>query len=151
MKIEHTPEPWSIEYVEIEVDSFHTDMYPTLQANGMPIVSDEGFGTSSVDYANAERIVACINACAGIDNKVLTHAGVVQRGELGDVIRQRDILLGALKDLLIDVKISQNNMRDAEKTDSRWEGCADAIQPRVDSAQAALDFVNNVNKGGQHA
>lgn len=136
MKTKHTPEPWGA----------GTEVYMSAKAgeiHGPAFVYPHGHH-QDLCIANAQRIVACVNACAGIDNETLIHAGVVQRGELGDVIRQRDILLEALKELLIDVKISQNNMRDAEKTDSRWEGCADVIQPRVDSAQAALDFVNNV-------
>ncbi|MBP2230770.1 hypothetical protein J2847_004079 [Azospirillum agricola] len=44
----------------------------------------------------------------------------------------------ALDQLLIDVAIAQGNMRDAAKRDHRWEGCAEAIQPRVDAARAAL-------------
>ena len=47
-------------------------------------------------------------------------------------------MLAALEDLLIDMTIAQNNMRDAAKRDSRWEGCAEAIQPRVDAARAAI-------------
>jgi hypothetical protein len=51
---------------------------------------------------------------------------------------QRDRLAEALRELLTDVVIAQGNMRDAAKRDPRWEGCAEAIQPRVDAARAAL-------------
>jgi hypothetical protein len=47
-------------------------------------------------------------------------------------------LLEALDELLTDMMIAQGNMRDAAKHDSRWEGCAEAIQPRVDAARAAI-------------
>lgn len=47
-------------------------------------------------------------------------------------------LVGALEDLLIDMKIAQSNMRSAAKRDPSWEGCAETIQPRVDAAVAAL-------------
>jgi len=47
-------------------------------------------------------------------------------------------LLAALKELVIDVRIAQGNMRAAAMTDSKWEGCAEAIQPRVDAALAAI-------------
>ncbi|MGO3714167.1 hypothetical protein [Alcaligenes aquatilis] len=53
---------------------------------------------------------------------------------INDASRLRD----ALDDLLTDMVIAQGNMRDAAKHDSRWEGCAEAIQPRVDAARAAL-------------
>lgn len=47
-------------------------------------------------------------------------------------------LLEALEELITDTVIAQRNMRDAAKRDPRWEGCADAIQPRVDKARAAI-------------
>ena len=52
--------------------------------------------------------------------------------------RDNKRLAEALRDLLIDVTLAQSNMRRAAKTDPRWEGCAEAIQPRVDAALAAL-------------
>ena len=45
----------------------------------------------------------------------------------------------ALRQLLTDMFIAQGNMRDAAKRDPAWEGCAEAIQPRVDAARAALE------------
>jgi len=47
-------------------------------------------------------------------------------------------LVTVLRELLTDMIIAQDNMRDAAKRDPRWEGCAEAIQPRVDAARAAL-------------
>lgn len=47
-------------------------------------------------------------------------------------------LLAALEDLAIDMKIAQGNMRIAAIRDPKWEGCAEAIQPRVDAAEAAI-------------
>lgn len=47
-------------------------------------------------------------------------------------------LLNALKELTIDMKIAQGNMRIAAIRDLKWEGCAEAVQPRVDAADAAI-------------
>ena len=47
-------------------------------------------------------------------------------------------LLEAMRELLTDMKIAQRNMRNAAKRDPAWEGCAEAIQPRVDAAIAAI-------------
>lgn len=47
-------------------------------------------------------------------------------------------LLAALEQLVVDAVIAQGNMRDAAKRDLRWEGCAEAIQPRIDAARAAI-------------
>ena len=48
------------------------------------------------------------------------------------------LLADALSELLTDMRIAQANMRHAAKRDPSWEGCAEAIQPRVVAAQAAL-------------
>lgn len=45
----------------------------------------------------------------------------------------------ALRQLLTDMVIAQGNMRDAARRDPAWKGCAEAIQPRVDAARAALE------------
>ena len=47
-------------------------------------------------------------------------------------------LLEALVELLTDMEIAQGNMLDAAKRDPKWQGCAEAIQPRVDKAIAAI-------------
>ena len=47
-------------------------------------------------------------------------------------------MLEALREILLDMEIAQKNMRDAAKKDPRWDGCAEAIQPRVDAARAAI-------------
>lgn len=47
-------------------------------------------------------------------------------------------MLEALQEILLDMEIAQKNMRDAAKKDPRWDGCAEAIQPRVDAARAAI-------------
>lgn len=60
-----------------------------------------------------------------------------QRGLL-DGKTQRDELLTALQELLTDMVIAQGNMRHAAKRDTSWEGCAEAVQPRVDAARAAI-------------
>ena len=51
-------------------------------------------------------------------------------------------LIEAHRELLTDVSIAQANMRRAVAYDPKWEGCAEAIQPRVDAAKAALNRVS---------
>lgn len=51
-------------------------------------------------------------------------------------------LIAAHRELLTDVSIAQANMRRAAAYDPKWEGCAEAIQPRVDAAKAALNRVS---------
>jgi hypothetical protein len=47
-------------------------------------------------------------------------------------------LLEALRELLTDMVIAQANMRSAARRDASWDGCSNAIQPRVDAALAAI-------------
>lgn len=93
------------------------------------------------------RLAACWNVCDGISTEALQFVGQdLLDGEvkplcdkLAEVLSQRDELLAALRQLLLDMVIAQGNMRDAAKRDPKWEGCAEAIQPRVDAAIAAID------------
>ena len=66
---EHTPEPWAV------IETEHKKIsYIEVLANGYsPICRVFRKGKSGIKYtlpqkANAERIVACVNACAGIKN-----------------------------------------------------------------------------------
>ena len=97
MTSKHTPEPWHIGAMEsgqVAIDA----------ANGSEI-------TGWLDPDDARRIVACVNACAGLDTEYLETVGLpefagkqlcadmVQR-ELDAVIAQRDQLLAALGSLM---------------------------------------------------
>jgi hypothetical protein len=53
------------------------------------------------DAANAARIVACVNACAGIDNEVLLDDGVRKMRE------DRDELLKQLTETQQDLELAQ--------------------------------------------
>lgn len=111
---------------------------------GMVNFSAEFTGLFSSDIeeaeANARRLVACWNACEGISTDNLENNQPVKwlAQQYNNAIKQRDELMEALRELLVDVSISQANMRDAAKRDQRWEGCAEAIQPRVDAAHAVI-------------
>lgn len=87
---EHTKEPWNHSGDEVK----------TADGN---LIAVTLLGTSLIEnQANARRIVACVNACAGIDTEVLEkHAG--QQGLMiylmSDLVKQRDELLAAAKNL----------------------------------------------------
>lgn len=96
----HTPEPWRAfnngEGV-VGVGTDHSDVCWTRIEEGGWLNSDR---TIDTDYENARRIVACVNACAGIDTELLeiiedndkTLAGVI-----ANVEKQRDELLASLE------------------------------------------------------
>jgi hypothetical protein len=79
----HTPEPWNYDTDSMEIYSLET-------AEEV----DEGHA------ANARRIVAAVNACAGIDTVQLEMLDVVAAlDSLNKVRAQRDELLAAAKNL----------------------------------------------------
>ena len=96
----HTPEPWRAfnnGQGVVGVSTDRSDVCWTRIADGSWLDSDK---TIDADYENARRIVACVNACAGIDTELLeiiedndkTLAGVI-----ANVEKQRDELLAAIK------------------------------------------------------
>ena len=95
----HTPEPWrSFNNGQgiVGVSTDRSDVCWTRIEKGGWLDSDR---TIDTDYENARRIVACINACAGIPTYQLTaeNDNPTNLGEVIDAIRdQRDILLAAL-------------------------------------------------------
>lgn len=117
----HTPEPWRAfnngEGV-VGVGTDHSDVCWTRIEEGGWLDSDR---TIDTDYENARRIVACINACAGIDTELLeiiedndkTLAGVI-----ANVEKQRDELLAALEGMLF---IDADNQRGNDDEDVCYE------------------------------
>lgn len=99
----HTPEPWSIgRYDEISAstsDNFGGRI--NLVGVSTPITAGPDMDEAK---ANARRIVACVNACAGINTENLEQNKPLLSGlrSLNDRIRnaerQRDQLLAALKE-----------------------------------------------------
>ena len=92
MKTEHTPEPWATNGTRIESEHSHG-----WANDGWIIAGLEGPDAE----ANARRIVACVNVCAGIPTEVL------ERYKLGVIgvdykltKQQRDKLLAACDALL---------------------------------------------------
>lgn len=79
---QHTPEPWQADVSDLESDvgedieisapeagvhiALVTTCWPTETEDDIVVQYDEGKGK-----ANARRLVACVNACRGIDNYIL--------------------------------------------------------------------------------
>jgi len=96
---EHTNEPW------VAVDAI---IYPSNGLEGGEDWIADTRGTA-LEGENARRIVACVNACAGVATEFLeNNARVVVLGppiadRFAELERQRDELLAAAKNLC-DVK-----------------------------------------------
>lgn len=99
----HTKEPWTLETVGDKCKHFcpakdgMSILTVALEYND--IDQDPTYFGAVYSQDDARRIVACVNACAGIDNETLDMPGT-----LADLIKyqeaQRDDLLEALKVLV---------------------------------------------------
>ena len=103
----HTPEPWRAfnnGQGVVGVSTDRSDVCWTRIEEGGWLDSDR---TIDIDYENARRIVACVNACAGIptellnDSKCWAEAGVETatslRKQIATLTRQRDLAVKALR------------------------------------------------------
>ena len=107
-EIKHTPEPWiAVPGKRHDPEVIITTQYRLDQSKGEICGMDVEFTGPHGDEqkANARRIVACVNACAGIDTELLeiiedndkTLAGVI-----ANVEKQRDELLAAIEAIAIN-------------------------------------------------
>lgn len=112
---EHTKEPWTTNGVRIESTNEHG------WANDGWIVGDCD-GPDAL--ANARRIVACVNACKGIDTKFLEEAllaGAEPALYAHTLMQQRDELLAALKPIAVSGEISAKIIADARAAITKVE------------------------------
>ena len=93
----HTPEPWE------SVTPCHGECCWRLQsATGDEYGHKEEISSPEMSEANARRIVAAVNACAGIRTEALerrAHLLKAYDDDLATVIKQRDKLLAALTEI----------------------------------------------------
>lgn len=94
-KTEHTPGPWEWSKHKFNSQPFEGTLeqecgiYPPLGESG-PVAIASG-------EANARRIVACVNACAGIGTEYLEHFGGTTFNDFKRVKEQRDELVVELE------------------------------------------------------
>jgi hypothetical protein len=122
----HTPEPWLI--------GAYNGRYEIVgePESGEMIVRTierrKDVGGLEVELANARRIVACVNACAGITSEELEwiarSGGMLgPRADIERIAKQRDQLLAALKSLRDGSRIdSAGNTNDDSLDDIRQHG-----------------------------
>lgn len=91
----HTPEPWEWSKHRFNSPPFEGTLekecgiYPPLGESG-PVAIASG-------EANARRIVACVNACAGLANEQLDRVVKNPLSSYRELMQQRDELLAALE------------------------------------------------------
>ena len=101
MSQQHTPEPWRVfshswSNTSVLADGFDHAICG-LDINHATEESQES--DEALMGANARRIVACVNACAGLTTEILEHSGVVRDliGQNASLTKQRDELMKALE------------------------------------------------------
>lgn len=100
----HTPEPWKINHDDsTEEWSIVTNQHGSIVANVNEETGPELAGSIPVmrkmpGMENARRIVACVNACAGVSNGELAMTTMsVVLARINEAEQQRDELLAALE------------------------------------------------------
>ena len=89
----HTPEPWSYDL------SDGCDLRIYSETNSNIVYGCGCCGSPNCEDADARRIVACINACAGISTEQLECPGGNVAKVAGRLMKQRDELLAALTEI----------------------------------------------------
>jgi hypothetical protein len=103
--MKHTPEPWEFKDTEMKITGAGDWFGLQVIANVSPKMSfTKGMGTQC---ANAARIVACVNACAGMDDPA---------GEIERLRAEREQLLAALEDFVTDYHLWQSGQENSPET-----------------------------------
>ncbi len=109
-----SPLPWSVR----QIGQYHTDEYlgvEIVDANGEVVADNQKFYPTTITEANARRIVACVNACAGLSAGLLESSGDIasaakeQARHVASVERQRDQLLSSLEMVRGDINWMLNS------------------------------------------
>jgi hypothetical protein len=108
---EHTKEPWVVRELELYEGGSGIEI---VGADGYDVANNQTYYPKAITEANARRIVAAVNACAGISTEQLenppnstqlfasiagrlTSNNMKLRDDLSDVTAQRNQLLAALE------------------------------------------------------
>jgi hypothetical protein len=91
---EHTKEPW--DYVEGKT-LIHIESIPDGHSHIASVPRN--------NEANARRIVACVNACAGLDIEILEAITTSFSEEYSDMLKQRDKLLEVLAVITLNATV----------------------------------------------
>ena len=71
--VAHSPEPWYVENTSLGLTSYiHAPLHKIIADTGLSVTGKGG--SEQLAEANARRIVACVNLCAGFDTEALKDA-----------------------------------------------------------------------------
>lgn len=101
--MEHTKEPWHVAEESFDNDGIQESVIRGMQGRAaIAVTIDFGPNNPLMREANARRIVACVNACAGIPTEHL-EVGPLALATL-PIIKHRDQLLSTLQDIANSAK-----------------------------------------------
>jgi hypothetical protein len=126
MTAQHTPEPWVAGFglIEESEEVMFGIGLPTLPTWTPIAILSTQRKLNATDTANAERIVTCVNACAGISNEALQQKGM---SLLTDIIKNQQTTIESLRQQLAsrDAEVAKafEDGRQAER-----EECAKACE-----------------------
>lgn len=102
----HTPEPWSAGVSKYKGELHFTAVPVGNEGKITALCGLAGANDEDESIANARRIAACVNACAGMTNEQIDNVCMIsgsllnrfgeQMAYLGQVEKQRDELLKAI-------------------------------------------------------
>lgn len=161
MKTTHTPEPWRFNQEEMKIKGTGDFWGRDVIANFSPKMDySRGMGTQ---FANAARIVACVNAMKGIDDpeqwvamaKTHMDASEYQAAQNRRLKEERDELLAALKELveLKDLKIRLETAVPKRNRDlSSFHYCKMSMNTEYDKRnpiawQTAKELIEKIESG----
>jgi hypothetical protein len=96
----HTKEPWEVGIFKLPNGELNHAVFAANDIRAMALTGVVGAVDSDESMANASRIMACVNACAGIPTDDLERWGIsliekIREDEANVLGRQRDELLAA--------------------------------------------------------
>lgn len=90
--MKHYPEPWTV--IEYE-NSISETSIKIVGSNNEIIADNEPFYSMAIAECNARRIVACVNACNGLQTDALEQNGLISA--VGDELLKQDVLVSKLE------------------------------------------------------
>lgn len=94
--MKHTKEPWKIAsdlpVYGIYSESEDRHIVQTINQNNYKTHGKSKENTGIQNYIDAERIVSCVNACAGITNEALENGVIKEAMELFWIVSDKAIL-----------------------------------------------------------
>jgi hypothetical protein len=94
----HTKEPWRVAGSAFDNEGVKETVIHGLDGRAaIAVTLDFGPNNLSMREDNARRIVACVNACAGIGTEYLERFGATSFNDFKRVKDQRDELLAAME------------------------------------------------------